>query len=85
MGTLHMRTNKDGESNYLHIHLSEVQKWHMSSTSIIIRVDDATTIVLASSIRLPEPTFTTTQLQMVVDSRISNPLVMDLQPVGMAN
>jgi len=57
----------------------------MSSTSIIIRVDDATTIVLASSIRLPEPTFTTTQLQMVVDSRISNPLVMDLQPVGMAN
>jgi len=36
----------------------------MSSTSIIIRVDDATTIVLALSIRLPEPTFTTTHLQM---------------------
>jgi hypothetical protein len=33
----------------------------MSSTSIIIiHVDDATTIVLASSIRSREPTFTTT-------------------------
>jgi hypothetical protein len=58
----------------------------MSSTSIIICVGDATTIVLASSIiGLPEPTFTTTHLQMVVDRRISNPLVMELQPVGMAN
>jgi hypothetical protein len=57
----------------------------MSSTSIIIRVDDATTIVLALSIRLPEPTFTTTHLQMVVYSHISNPLVMELQLVGMAN
>jgi hypothetical protein len=57
----------------------------MSSTSIIICVDDATTIVLASSIRLPEPTFTTTHLQMVADSCISNPLVMELQPVGMTN
>ncbi len=36
----------------------------MSSTSITICVGDATTIVLASSIGLPEPTFTTTHLQM---------------------
>jgi len=57
----------------------------MSSTSITICVGDATTIVLASSIGLPEPTFTTTHLQMVVYRHISNPLVMELQPVGMAN